>query len=137
MSKMKEYAYDVRQLLLDVHRTKVNREEAEAAYKKASKAFLVALADNDMDTMTTEWRDLRITGTKVESSTLKIDEDGLAEAVGSQKWVTISKRVLDKQLLEDAVVKDRVSPTLLADHSTEVPRAPYIRVGVKAKAVKE
>ena len=132
MSKMKEYAYDVRQLLLDLHQAKVKREEVEMAYKKASKAFLAALADNNMDTMTTEWRDLRITGTKVESSTLKIDEDGLAEAVGSQKWVTISKRVLDKQLLEDAVVKDRISPTLLADHSTEVPRTPYVRVNVKA-----
>ena len=131
MSKMKEHEYDVRQLLLDLHRAKVKREEVEAAYKAASKAYLAALSDNEMDTMTTEWRDLRITGTKVQSSTLNIDEEALAEAVGPQKWVTISKRVLDKQLLEDAVVKDRVSPTLLAEHSNEIPRAPYTKVTVK------
>ena len=132
MSKMKEHDYDVRQLLLDLHQTKVKRDEVEAAYKAASKAYLAALSDNEMDSMTTEWRDLRITGTKVQASTVKVDEEALAEAVGSQKWVTISKRVLDMKLLEDAVVRDRVSPTLLAQHSTEVPRAPYTKVTVKA-----
>ena len=131
MSRMKEYEYDVRQLLLDLHRAKVKREEVEVVYKDAAAAYLAALADNEMDTMTTEWRDLRIIGTKVQSSTLKIDEDGLAEAVGPQKWVTISKRVLDRKLLEDAVVSDRFDPNLLAKHSEEVPRAPYVRVTVK------
>jgi hypothetical protein len=123
---------EIKQAVLTLHNAKIVRDTADDAYKEAAKAYMAALDAEGLDSLSTVHKGQRITATKVQSSTLKIDEDGLAEAVGSQKWVTISKRVLDRKLLEDAMMRDRIDSTILTRHSDEVPRAPYVRVNVKA-----
>ena len=123
---------EIRAAVLALHNAKVVRDNADDAYKEAAKTYMAALDAEGIESLSTVYKGQRITATKVQSSTLKIDEDGLAEAVGPQKWVTISKRVLDRKLLENAVVADKFDPNLLAQHSEEVPRAPYVRVNVKA-----
>ena len=91
------------------------------------------LDNQDMKSHTVEHKDLILMGTKVESSTLNFDEVALQEEIGDHKWRTVSKRVLDRKLLEDAIAKDRISPSIVARHSEEIPRKPYIKLTVKAK----
>jgi len=122
---------EIKQAVLTLHNAKVVRDTADDLYKDAAKKYLAALDGEGIDSLSTIHKGQRITATKVQSSTLNIDEGGLSEEIGPSKWVTISKRVLDRKLLEDAVTKDRIDAGLLARHSNEVPRAPYVRVTVK------
>lgn len=121
----------IKAAVLDLHKAKVVRDTADDLYREAAKEYMAALDKEGIDSLSTIYKGQRITATKVQSSTLNIDENGLSEEIGPSKWTTISKRVLDRKLLEDAVTKDRIDSDLLARHSDEVPRAPYVRVTVK------
>lgn len=124
-----------KQLLVALNAAKVARDLAEEAFRDAQKAVLEYLDETDQASLTVRMPNgghpVNITGTKVVSTTLKIDENGLREEVGGPKWRTISKRVLDRSLLENAIVRDKFDPTILARYSDEVPRKPYVRLSTK------
>ena len=70
--------------------------------------------------------------TVVNSSTVTVIEDKLRKALGVARFNKMTKRVLDKSLLEDAMAKGAVSPTVVASCSEERPRKPYLRTTIKA-----
>ena len=122
------------QLLLALHTAKQEKDVSEKRYKEAQQEVINYLDGASLDTQRIEHGGMAITGTKVESTTLNIDESALHEEIGDTKWHTISRRVLDRKLLEDAVMRDRIDPTILARHSIEVPRKPYVRLTAKEQA---
>jgi hypothetical protein len=122
-------------LLADAKKAK---EEAEANYKKIAKEYQALLEEIgeashsfvyiDSDKSRTKYK---LLGTKVAPTSLTIDEEGLKKELGEEKWKTVSRRVLDRKLLEHAILNDTVNPQALADHSEEVPKTPYVRVTIK------
>jgi hypothetical protein len=68
----------------------------------------------------------------VESSTLQIDEAMLKKKIGAKMWEKISRRLLDKKLLEDRIAIGEIDPTVVAGCATEVPRSRYLRSGSSA-----
>lgn len=68
-----------------------------------------------------------VKATLVERSLTRYDERGLAKALGAPVWNKVTKRVLDKPKLEDAVDKGEVDINVVAQHATVVPSKPHIR----------
>lgn len=72
-----------------------------------------------------------INGTLVEAVRIKVNEPKLAKALGASKWASVTKRVLDKDKLDAAMVTGAVDPTVVAAASEEVHNKPYIKITVK------
>jgi len=119
--------------LVEVYRAKRSRDDAVRRYQDAQEAFLAQLdgSDSDQDRHETDYNGIKITGSKVTSSTLDIDEEGLREELGEERWRAVSRRVLDRKLLEDAIVRDRIDASALANNSREVSKKPYVRLTIK------
>ena len=97
--------------------------------KKSLQAKIISfLEENESETVEWELDGRPSKATVVYSSVLKFDEDGLAEALSSSMWNQISSRKLDQKKLEDKVARGSIDPALVADHSDEVPRSPYIKI---------
>jgi hypothetical protein len=72
-----------------------------------------------------------VTATVVKGETVATDYDMLAKRVGTRVWTKITKRVIDPSKLEEAVANEVVSANDIADVSTIVPKAPYVKVTKK------
>ena len=77
--------------------------------------------------------EIRITGTRVEGTTLIFDEARLRKALGQRGWNAVSTRTLDRSKLEAAVADGRVDPRTVAECSEERPKKAYIRLTEKTK----
>lgn len=75
---------------------------------------------------------IKVTGTLVEPTSLIFDEEKLKKKVGASTWNKITRRVLDRSLLEEAVARGLVSPATVASCASEEPKNPYIRVTEKS-----
>jgi hypothetical protein len=71
---------------------------------------------------------IKITGTLVEGTNLRIDEERLKRALGAARWQQITSRVLDKAKLEDAIARNLVDANVVAQCSGEQPRRPYVTI---------
>lgn len=97
--------------------------------KKVLQSKIISfLEENESSTVEWELNGRPSKATVVYSSVLKFDEDGLSEALTARMWNEISTRKLDQKKLEDKVARGSIDPTLVADHSDEVPRSPYIKI---------
>lgn len=66
--------------------------------------------------------------TLVKSETVKIDEEGLREALGEKMWDKITTRKLDNKKLESFVAVGDIDIEVLDTYSEIVPRTPYIKI---------
>lgn len=119
-----------RKLAILAH-AKTLRERAEVHYKNAVAAFREALEGEEASKHILAISGQIIKGTEVRPTTLNIDEAGLEATLGEAKWLRVSKRVLDRKLLEHSILADEVDPDVLTKHSMEVAKTPYVRVTIK------
>lgn len=90
---------------------------------------LVALMDeHHIEQTSVDLDGILVTGSLVKSTTLNIDEARLKKALGSKIWEAITTKTLDKAKLEDAIARNLISPTMVAECSVETPRRPYIKI---------
>lgn len=66
--------------------------------------------------------------TKVQSTKAVMDEDELKNRVGTATFTTISKRVVDKKLLEASIQKGKVTAKDVADVTTISKNKAYLKV---------
>lgn len=69
-------------------------------------------------------------GRLVEGTTTQIDEDGLFDALPIEQRRLITRTVLDRAALERAIADGKINPTVVLHHTTDVPRAAYLRTDV-------
>jgi hypothetical protein len=97
-----------------------------------AKAELFALMERNnlvqLITLGEDGESEKVTVTIVRPTRLQFDEAGLRDSLSEQVWRSVSKRVLDKKALEDAIARGKVSANAVAEHSTEVPTKPYLRI---------
>jgi hypothetical protein len=100
--------------------------------KKDLETKILTLLEAD-ETTTIEWEHngKLAKATAVYSSTLKIDEDGLKDALTPAQWRSVTQRVLDQRALEDKVARGQIDVSVVAKNTTEVPRKPFIKVTTK------
>lgn len=74
------------------------------------------------------------TATMVQGSRLVPDVPKLMRTLTKAQWDSITKRVLDQKLLEDAIAKGKINPMVIAKCYEDVPNKPYIKIGEARKA---
>jgi hypothetical protein len=82
-----------------------------------------------VEVVTLEWgEDRKNKATVVYGSSVKIDATGLEGVLTDRQWKSITMRVLDERLLEDKVARGLIDVNVVAEHTTEVPKKPFIKL---------
>lgn len=118
-------------LELEVERVQELKARAEAA----SAAFEEAQAHLVKEFQAAGRKTLRygsLKATLVERAVPKYDERGLAKALGAPVWNKITKKVLDKAKLEDAVSNGDIDVNVVAQYTTIQEQKPHLRFSVVA-----
>jgi hypothetical protein len=118
----------IERLLVEIESAEEEAQNWQAQVDK-SKAELMALMEkHELSTIAIQVREEDQRVTVVRPTQLKIDEQGLQDAVSEAIWRTITKRVIDKKALEDAVTRGKVEAETVSKHSKEVATKPYLRI---------
>lgn len=121
---------EVVQRLVDRH--KAIKEEMSALQEEleaVNESLMEKLEANELETLTLDDKEENtVKVTIVRPTQLKIDEVGLEKALTKSQWSSVTKTVVDKKALEDAVVRGKIDATVVADHTKEVKAKPYLRI---------
>ena len=118
----------IERLLIEIESAEEEAQNWQAQVDK-SKAELMALMEkHELSTIAIQVREEDQRVTVVRPTQLKIDEQALQDAVSEAIWRTITKRVIDKKALEDAVTRGKVEAETVSKHSKEVATKPYLRI---------
>jgi hypothetical protein len=66
--------------------------------------------------------------TVVRPTRLEFNEAGLEKALSEALWRQVTKRVLDKKALEDAVSRGKIDISVVSENSKEVATKPYLKI---------
>lgn len=121
---------DLLRRLRDLKKTLKEAEEQRVGRNKDGIEVQLAslMQEWGITTASVEVDGIQITGTLVAGSTMAIDEDRLKRALGATKWQSVTSRVLDKAKLEDAIARNLIDATVVAQCSVETPRRPYVTI---------
>lgn len=116
-------------LLERLHEAKTKKKAAEAAVHEIEPEVVDLFHQEGLTTVTLQGtRFGKLTGTLVESTTVTVDEAKLKKSIGATAYKKLTKPVLDKGLLEDAMARGVVDPNTVSACSIEKPRKPYVLV---------
>lgn len=117
----------IRNLVEEYKEATSELEAIQATIDKLKERLMTKLQDAELETITVgEGEEVKVT--IVRPTTLKIDEEGLKEALSPSLWKSVTKQVIDKKALEDAVVRGKIEASVVADNSKEVAAKPYLRI---------
>ena len=118
----------VERLVVEINSASTEIANWQTQLDEAKIELMSLLEKHELDTIDVEVREEQTKITIVRPSQLKIDEEGLEDAVSEAIWRSITKRVIDKKALEDAVAKGKVEAVTVSKHSKEVATKPYLRI---------
>ncbi len=117
---------------LDKNLARIAELKREIAKLDAERKELEASVIEHLESVqlvTVEWgEDRKNKATIVYGSSIKIDASGLQDELTAKQWQSVSVRVLDEKLLEDKVARGQIDVDLVAKHTTEVQKKPYVRL---------
>lgn len=129
-----ERATTLNELLLRTAHLKDKAVTADEAFRESQDELIAMMEESNVDQVIAVANKASLcTGSLVKSSSLVIDELGLKKSLGVKLWNKTTKRVLDKTKLEALVLTGEISPYVVAKHSTDKPRSPYVRITRKKK----
>jgi hypothetical protein len=120
------------EMLIELHKAKSIRDEADELVESLTAQLVEAMKVEGQQSLKVRDDENAITGTLVEAIRIVIDEARLKKELGAQKWGKVTKQVLDKPKLEDAITKGEVDPNVVAICSEEKANKPYVKVTAKA-----
>lgn len=120
------------ELLVDLKRAKAVRDEADEMVTAITEDLVAAMKKEGTTTLKCRDDKDAITGTLVEATRVLIDEDRLKKNLGARMWDRVTKKVLDKPKLEDAIARGDVDPNVVAQCSEVKANRPYVKVTTKA-----
>lgn len=112
--------------LMELAQLKERQKDLAEQVFEAEKRLIDALESKGQKSVSANNGDL--TGTLVKGSTITINEESLKKALGAGLWKKVTKQVLDKERLEAHIVTGDIDPNVVAQHSTEKDRKPFIKV---------
>jgi hypothetical protein len=118
-------------LLVALRQAKVEAEAASNRVEELQAALIEEMKATGDPTVHTQLGGEAITGTLVEATRIKVDEAKLAKTLGADLWNKVTKKVLDKEKLEQQIAAGKVNPTDVAAVSEELPNKPYVKVTAK------
>jgi len=102
--------------------------DLEHEIAKAKKKIFDALESNEVDTITVGESESETKITIVRPTSLKFNEEKLKEKLSDKQWRQITKTVLDKKAIEDAVARGTIDISIISANSVEVASKPYLRI---------
>lgn len=102
--------------------------DLDSQRKQLEEVIIASLEKNDTSTISWEDDGGFHKATVVYSTTVKIDAPALLEKLHPNVRKQVTVRVLDEKLLEDKVARGVVDIKLVAKHTTETPRKPFIKI---------
>ena len=115
---------DFHQQEADVHSEKV---------AKAKESLFALLEKHELETIKVGEDGDSTKVTIVRPTSMEFNEEGLKDSVSDSVWRQITKLVLDKKALEDAVARGKVSVDIVAENSKEVAKKPYLKITKEKK----
>lgn len=100
----------------------------EAQLKKVKDKLFGYLEDNGLETLTVGEEGNTTKVTIVRPSSLVIDDDALFAELSASQVKLVTKKVLDKKALEDAIVRGKIDESVLTNNSKEVANKPYLKI---------
>lgn len=100
---------------------------------KAKEALMVLLEKHELETVKVGEDGESTKVTIVRATSMEFNEEGLKKSVSESVWRQITKVVLDKKALEDAVARGKVPIETVADNSKEVAKKPYLKITKEKK----
>lgn len=113
-----------------------HQQEADIHFDKVGKAketLMTLLEKHELDTVKVGEDGDSTKVTVVRATTMEFNEEGLKNSVSESVWRQITKVVLDKKALEDAVARGKVALDIVADNSKEVAKKPYLKITKEKK----
>lgn len=107
------------ELGLELAHAREQRKEWEAREESARKALIRKMDEANRKGITVSDGTHNIKVTVVKQSRISWDEDKLKKTIGSSMWNKVSKRVLDKALLEAKITEGVLDPTEVAKAAIE------------------
>lgn len=118
----------IERLLEEYHAIADDMASLDERLTKVKKTLMEKLESAELETLTVGEEGSEIKVTIVRPTTLKLNEAGLEKDLSPAQWKLVTKKVVDKKALEDAVVRGKIDPTVVADNSNEVASKPYLRI---------
>lgn len=118
IEKLLEEQYEFAQQIADL----------EAQLKKVKDKIFKHLEDNALETLTVGEEGDTTKVTIVRPHSLVIDEDGLFSELSASQLKLVTKKILDKKALEDAIVRGKIDESVLTNNSKEVANKPYLKI---------
>lgn len=116
------------QSLKELRELRAQKRELEDSISVIQENTLGGLTEMGIKSITVDLDNLKITGTRVDGTVLKIDEAKLKKNLGARLWQRVTTRTLDRNKLEALVAAGEIDPRIVARCSTEEPKKPYIRI---------
>lgn len=105
--------------------------------KKKEAELVAVLAEQQLKSGSMEMEGVRYTTTATARTTLTIDEPGLKKALTAKVFNKLTRSVLDRAKLEDAINQGEVDPAVVAQHTTTQTGATSIRLTKKEASAEE
>lgn len=123
---------EAREALLTIDSIKSTLRHQQEQLDGVQAELIDWLDSRDQKTLSIDLPDGRnIKGTAIHGTRVIIDEPRLKKTLGAKLFNKLTKRVLDKNKLEDAMASGEVNPLDVATCSDEKHNRPYMKVTVK------
>jgi dGTP triphosphohydrolase len=116
------------QLVEEIKTQQAQLVDLEHEIAKSKKKIFDALESNEVDTITIGESESETKITIVRPTSLKFNEEKLKEKLSDKQWRQITKTVLDKKAIEDAVARGTIDISIISANSAEVASKPYLRI---------
>lgn len=116
---------------IDFHQQEADMHSDKVA--KAKESLFALLEKHELETIKVGEDGSSTKVTIVRPTSMEFNEEGLKESVSDSVWRQITKLVLDKKALEDAVARGKVSVDIVAQNSKEVAKKPYLKITKEKK----
>lgn len=116
---------------IDFHQQEADMHSDKVA--KAKESLFALLEKHELETIKVGEDGSSTKVTIVRPTSMEFNEEGLKESVSDSVWRQITKLVLDKKALEDAVARGKVSVDIVAENSKEVAKKPYLKITKEKK----
>lgn len=103
--------------------TKADKDKAEAAYEEARTDTFDAMEAHEDD----KWKGERGTASIIRGAKPVLDEEAFMAELDESQRQLVTKTVVDLKKLEQAVELGIIEADVVAAHTTEVPKKPYLR----------
>lgn len=128
----RDWLAEVEGEVFEIEDLRVQKSRIEATIKEKQQRILEAFEHVEQSSKTFTHSDgRRFTVTRVQGSSVVIDEEKLKNRLGASMWNKITARVLDRKKLEAFIGSGEIPTTVVAACSDEVPKAAYVKVTAK------